>query len=104
MWVEAISNSCGKIFNFLYHSWNLRTKLVFVLQKDLATGEGGGVQMNIFCQCRNVVQKTRVAKPYPGHTTFQTGVAATTPATPLPAPLWVAIWWTGGRNLFQFTA
>ena len=43
--------------------------------------------MNIFCQDRNVAPKTGVAKPYPCHTTFQTGVAAATPATPLPAPL-----------------
>ena len=31
--------------------------------------------------------KTGVAKAYPRHTTFQTGVATATPATPLPAPL-----------------
>ena len=35
----------------------------------------------------NVAPKTGVAKTYPCHTTFQTGVAAATPATPLPAPL-----------------
>ena len=35
----------------------------------------------------SVPPKTGVAKRYPCHTTFQTGVAAATPATPLPAPL-----------------
>ena len=46
---------------------------------------GGGANEN-FCQDRNVAPKTGVAKPYPCHTTFQTGVASATPATPLPAP------------------
>ena len=34
-----------------------------------------------------LTEKTGVVKSYPCHTTFQTGVAAPTPATPLPAPL-----------------
>ena len=36
-------------------------------------------------------EQTGVAKPYACHTTFKTGVAAATPATPLPAPLEVIL-------------
>ena len=39
-----------------------------------------------------LTEKTGVAKPYPCHTTFQTGAAAATPATPLPAPLPTTMW------------
>ena len=49
----------------------------------------GGANEMFVCQDRNVAPQTGVAKPYPCHTTFQTGVAAATPATPLPAPLTV---------------
>ena len=60
----------------------------FVLEKLKVSLDGGGGNANEnFGKLMSVPPKTGVAKPYPCHTTFQTGVATATPATPLPAPL-----------------